>query len=102
MEFIQGIKTSSISRIRDPKTGIRDYAIEFFKNSRPIARMFYHPGAKQIVMDIHPEMSLIRTTVESIMIFYNLKTFRTHRRLRQSQLRKFLVNNLKEKANDRN
>lgn len=89
MKYLQGPKTRRLGIFHDPKTGRRDYYYTMLVDGVPIAKIYYHPAAAQLVVDAHENVVLTKKTMLHLTVFLDKHLFQNFRRLDVSRIRKY-------------
>ncbi len=87
-EFLNGDRTLRLGRIYGPKT--RNYCFHFFRSGVRIGMVYYHHGAKQLV--VNPcEIALTKETLIGLGQYLDMSVFRRQRRIGMSRIRRTQV-----------
>lgn len=89
---LEGNKFYTVGSLYFIKQNLRGYFIEFHKGGHPIARIYWHNPAQQLVLETQDGVCLKKETIIGILPFMNMDMFRAHRRLVQSKERKEFKN----------
>ncbi len=83
-KFLQGRRACRLGRLHIVEAGTTDYCFHFYRSGIKIARMYYHPGAKQVVLDASDNISLTKETLLGLIPLLSMGAFRQERRRMQS------------------